>query len=171
MAGLSWTSRQPLGDRLDHFAFWRIAGWLRGRHLKLNWGTLHRRFLPGWEVRDGGTELFRPRAVTVTRYRHRGTRIPTPGRTSRQDHPHRQHVPVGSRMRREPHVPFGERAEETDRSKGRHRASARSLPVCLDARGTRSDRPQQRQNVVHEPARAIEAIERAAAAHEGDGAE
>jgi len=63
---------------LDHFAFWRIVGWLRKRHLGLNWGTLHRRFLPGWEVRDGGTEMFRPRAVPIVRYRYRGTRIPAP---------------------------------------------------------------------------------------------
>jgi RNA-directed DNA polymerase len=63
---------------LDHFAFWRIVGWLRKRHLKLNWGTLHRRFLPGWEVRDGRIELFRPRAVAIVRYRFRGSRIPTP---------------------------------------------------------------------------------------------
>jgi len=65
-------------DYLDHFAFWRIVGWLRKRHLKLNWGTLHRHFLPGWEVRDGGIALFRPRAVAVTRYRFRGTKIPSP---------------------------------------------------------------------------------------------
>ena len=63
---------------LDHFAFWRIVGWLRKRHPRLNWGALHRRFLPRWEIRDGGIELFRPRAVAVTRYRYRGTRIPTP---------------------------------------------------------------------------------------------
>jgi RNA-directed DNA polymerase len=63
---------------LDHFAFWRIVSWLRKRHLKLNWGTLHRRFLPGWEVRDGGTELFRPRAVPIVRYRYRGSQIPRP---------------------------------------------------------------------------------------------
>ena len=63
---------------LDHFAFWRIMGWLRRRHPKLNWGTLHRRFLPGWEVRDGGIELFRPCTVPIIRYRYRGTRIPTP---------------------------------------------------------------------------------------------
>ena len=63
---------------LDHFAFWRIVGWLRKRHLGLNWGTLHRRFLPDWEVRDGGTEMFRPRAVPIVRYRYRGTRIPAP---------------------------------------------------------------------------------------------
>ncbi len=65
-------------EYLDHFAFWRIVGWLRKRHLKLNWGTLHRRFLPGWEIRDGGIELFRPRTVAITRYRYRGTQIPNP---------------------------------------------------------------------------------------------
>jgi RNA-directed DNA polymerase len=63
---------------VDHFAFWRIVGWLRKRHLGLNWGTLRRRYLPEWEITDGGTALFRPRAVAVTRYRYRGTRIPTP---------------------------------------------------------------------------------------------
>jgi len=63
---------------VDHFAFWRIVGWLRKRHVGLNWGALHRRYLPGWEVRDGRTEMFRPRAVTIVRYRYRGTRIPTP---------------------------------------------------------------------------------------------
>ncbi len=37
---------------VDHFAFWRIVGWLRKRHHGLNWGTLHRPYLPVWEVRD-----------------------------------------------------------------------------------------------------------------------
>jgi RNA-directed DNA polymerase len=63
---------------LDHYAFWRVAGWLRKRHPKLNWGTVNRRYLPGWEVHDGKTEMFRPRKVAITRYRYRGTRIPTP---------------------------------------------------------------------------------------------
>lgn len=63
---------------LDYFTWWRIVGWLRKRHNPLNWGTLHRRHLPGWEIRDGRTELFRPRKVAITRYRYRGARIPTP---------------------------------------------------------------------------------------------
>jgi len=63
---------------LDHFVWWRVVGWLRKRHDGLNWGTLSRRHLPGWEIRDGKTELFRPRKVAVSRYRYRGTRIPTP---------------------------------------------------------------------------------------------
>jgi len=63
---------------LDHFVFWRIVGWLRKRHLGLNWGTIRRRYLPGWEISDGRTELFRPRSVAIVRYRYRGARIPTP---------------------------------------------------------------------------------------------
>lgn len=63
---------------VDHFAFWRIVGWLRKRHTGLNWGTLSRRFLPRWEVRDGPIEMFRPQALAIERYRYRGTRIPTP---------------------------------------------------------------------------------------------
>jgi RNA-directed DNA polymerase len=67
---------------IDHFAFWRVVGWLRKRHVGLNWGTLRRRYLSGWEIRDAGTELFRPRSVAVTRYRYRGARIPTPWASS-----------------------------------------------------------------------------------------
>lgn len=62
----------------DHFAWWRVVGWLRKRHLGLNWSTLCRRFLPGWEIRDGRTEMFRAVKVEVTRYRFRGANIPTP---------------------------------------------------------------------------------------------
>lgn len=65
-------------DYLDYYAFWRVVGWLRKRHPKLNWGTVQRRFLPGWEVREGQVEMFRPRKLAVSRYRYRGTRIPTP---------------------------------------------------------------------------------------------
>jgi RNA-directed DNA polymerase len=63
---------------LDHFAFWRVVGWLRKRHLGLNMHTLVRRFLPGWRIRVGKIELFRPRAVAVVRYRYRGAKIETP---------------------------------------------------------------------------------------------
>jgi RNA-directed DNA polymerase len=63
---------------LDHYTWWRVVAWLRKRHLGLNWGTIRRHYLPGWEIRDGATEMFRPRAVAVNRYRYRGTRIPTP---------------------------------------------------------------------------------------------
>jgi RNA-directed DNA polymerase len=35
---------------VDHFAFWRVVGWLRKRHAGLNWGTLSRRHLPGTDT-------------------------------------------------------------------------------------------------------------------------
>jgi RNA-directed DNA polymerase len=63
---------------LDYFTWWRIFGWLRKRHPGLNKGMLVRRHLPHWEIRDGGIEMFRPRAIAIERYRYRGTRIPTP---------------------------------------------------------------------------------------------
>ena len=63
---------------VDHFAFWRVVGWLRKRHLGLNMHTLVRRHLPGWEISAEGIELYRPEAVAIVRYRYRGARIPTP---------------------------------------------------------------------------------------------
>jgi RNA-directed DNA polymerase len=63
---------------LDHFTWWRIFGWLRKRHDGLNKGTLVRRYLPGWKIRDGRIEMFRPQAIAVVRYRYRGARIPAP---------------------------------------------------------------------------------------------
>ncbi|MGH3848439.1 MAG: group II intron maturase-specific domain-containing protein, partial [Pseudonocardiaceae bacterium] len=43
---------------VDHFAFWRIVAWLKKRHIGLNMHTLVRRYLPGWEISDGGIEMF-----------------------------------------------------------------------------------------------------------------
>ena len=63
---------------VDHFAFWRVVGWLRKRHLGLNLHTLVRRHLPGWEISDGGIEMFRPNRFAVVRYRYRGSKIPNP---------------------------------------------------------------------------------------------
>jgi RNA-directed DNA polymerase len=63
---------------VDHFAFWRVVGWLRKRHIGLNMHTLVRRFLPGWRIHDSGIDMFRPYKVAIERYRYRGTRIPTP---------------------------------------------------------------------------------------------
>jgi Retron-type reverse transcriptase len=63
---------------VDHLAFWRVFGWLRKRHPKLNLHTLVRRFMPGWQIRAGGIKLFRPGEVAIVRYRFRGSKIPTP---------------------------------------------------------------------------------------------
>jgi RNA-directed DNA polymerase len=63
---------------VDHFAFWRVVGWLKKRHLGLNMHALVHRRLPRWEISDGGVDMFRPNRFAVERYRYRGTRIPTP---------------------------------------------------------------------------------------------
>jgi RNA-directed DNA polymerase len=63
---------------VDYFAFWRVFGWLHKRHHGLNKHTLVRRHLPDWKISDDGIEMFRPEAVTIERYRYRGTKIPTP---------------------------------------------------------------------------------------------
>jgi RNA-directed DNA polymerase len=62
---------------VDQYAFWRVIGWLRKRHVGLNMHTLVRRYLPGWHISAGRIEMFRPRAFPVERYRYRGTKIPT----------------------------------------------------------------------------------------------
>ena len=63
---------------LDHYAFWRVVGWIRKRHHGLNWATIRRRYLPHWEIRDGDSVLYRTRKVAIVRYRYRGARIDTP---------------------------------------------------------------------------------------------
>jgi RNA-directed DNA polymerase len=63
---------------LDHYAWWRVVWWLRKRHQGLNWSTLSRRLLPGWEIRDGDVKMFRPNKVAIQRYRYRGEQILTP---------------------------------------------------------------------------------------------
>lgn len=63
---------------IDHYAFWRIVGWLRKRHPRLNTRTLVRRHLPDWEIAADGVEMFRPSRFAVVRYRYRGTQIPSP---------------------------------------------------------------------------------------------
>jgi RNA-directed DNA polymerase len=69
-------SKRP--SYLDHFAFWRVVGWLKKRHPGIGMRTLVRRHLPGWRIAAGGIEFFRAWQVPVTRYHYRGTRIPTP---------------------------------------------------------------------------------------------
>lgn len=63
---------------VDHFAFWRVFGWLRKRHAGLNVHALVNRHLPEWKISDGNIELFRPNQVAIERYRYRGACIPTP---------------------------------------------------------------------------------------------
>jgi RNA-directed DNA polymerase len=59
---------------------WRqVFGWLRRKHLHVGWKKLRRRYSDGgWWPRDGDVVLFDPGSVTTTRYRPRGTAIPSP---------------------------------------------------------------------------------------------
>jgi RNA-directed DNA polymerase len=68
-------------DRLRFFVNWRLIRWLRKRH-RWTWGQFRRRFTTTsgrWKpITADGIELFNPAAVTVTRYRYRGEKIPNP---------------------------------------------------------------------------------------------
>ena len=68
---------------VDSHAWGRIMRWLRRKHkgrTGLGMPELRRRFcVPGtWKFAVNGTRLTGASAVPVTRYRYRGTRIPTP---------------------------------------------------------------------------------------------
>jgi RNA-directed DNA polymerase len=66
---------------LDTFAWRRVVGWLRRKHHRANWRWLRRHYLPRWRPTESTTTLFNPAKVTVTRYRYRANRIPTPWTT------------------------------------------------------------------------------------------
>jgi RNA-directed DNA polymerase len=63
---------------LRAFVWRRVVNWLRRKHPRSNWKQLRRRYLPGWWPTDGEVVLLNPAAVTVTRYRYRAARIPSP---------------------------------------------------------------------------------------------
>ena len=64
---------------LRAFAWRRVFGWLRRKHPRSTWKDLRRRYCDaGWWPRDGETAMFNPAAVRTTRYRYRGTVIPSP---------------------------------------------------------------------------------------------
>jgi len=52
--------------------------WLRHKHHGRNWRWLRRRYLPGWWPTAETVSLYNPGGVKTTRYRYRGSKIPTP---------------------------------------------------------------------------------------------
>jgi RNA-directed DNA polymerase len=68
-------------NRLRRFVNWRIIRWLRKRH-RWRWKVFRRKFTTPtgrWlPIAADGIEVFNPAAVTVTRYRYRGNKIPNP---------------------------------------------------------------------------------------------
>jgi len=64
---------------LAYYTWHRIAHWIRKRHNRLSWTRLRRRVLTDtWQITADGIELFNPGQVRITRYRCRGSKIPTP---------------------------------------------------------------------------------------------
>jgi RNA-directed DNA polymerase len=85
---------------LHQYTWERIIGWLRRKYRKLNWKQLRRRHLPRWWPTDGEVTLFDASAVPITRYRYRGTQIPSPWTPAPARKPQRHTVGlVESRMR------------------------------------------------------------------------
>lgn len=68
---------------LSHYTWYWVIKWLRRKHPKLNWKQLRRRYCDGkWWPHGQERELFDPAKVRTTRYRYRGTVIPTPWPTA-----------------------------------------------------------------------------------------
>jgi RNA-directed DNA polymerase len=64
---------------LRAFSWRRVIGWLRRKHLRMNWKQLRQRYCHGgWWPSDGSVALFDPGRMRTTRYRYRGAAIPTP---------------------------------------------------------------------------------------------
>jgi RNA-directed DNA polymerase len=68
---------------LSRHAWLRVVGWLRRKHRRAAWKAIRQRYMRSVTPRnlvphDGGVELFNAASVPVTRYRYRGTKIPTP---------------------------------------------------------------------------------------------
>src|ERR1019366_5151531 len=63
---------------LHAFVWRRVVGWLRRKHARSTWAELRRHYLPRWWPTEGEARLFDPATVTVSRYRYRGDRIPSP---------------------------------------------------------------------------------------------
>ncbi len=87
LAGWAGYFRHGVSSRafrtVDAYAWNRIMRWLRRKHqgrAEPTMPAIRRRFrAPGtWIFQSGGTRLTGASAVHVTRYRYRGTRIPTP---------------------------------------------------------------------------------------------
>jgi RNA-directed DNA polymerase len=63
---------------LGYYAWWRVGRWLRKKHPQLTWKQITRRYTSNGTFQDKGITLLNPGSISVTRYRYRGARIPTP---------------------------------------------------------------------------------------------
>jgi RNA-directed DNA polymerase len=64
---------------LSAYTWARVIGWLRRKHRRITWKELRRRYCAGgWWPSTKERQLFNPAKMRTTRYRYRGTAIPTP---------------------------------------------------------------------------------------------
>lgn len=64
---------------LSHFTWWQVVKWLQRKHRRIGWKRLLRRYFShGWWPATNSRALFNPSQMRTTRYRYRGTAIPTP---------------------------------------------------------------------------------------------
>ncbi|GAB3976670.1 group II intron reverse transcriptase/maturase [Actinoallomurus acanthiterrae] len=64
---------------LSHVLWRQVFGWLRRKHRRTTWRQLRRQYCQGgWWPTTSETTLFNPATVSTTRYRYRGTAIPSP---------------------------------------------------------------------------------------------
>ena len=68
---------------VHQFTWLRVVGWLRRKHRHATWKFLRRHYLANrWWPEHEGMALFDCRAVPITRYRYRGSKIGTPWSTT-----------------------------------------------------------------------------------------
>jgi RNA-directed DNA polymerase len=63
---------------LGYYAWWRVGRWLRKKHPRLTWEQIKRRYSRDGHFHAKGISLLNPGSISVTRYRYRGSKIPTP---------------------------------------------------------------------------------------------
>jgi RNA-directed DNA polymerase len=74
---------------LSHYAWQTVWRWLRRKHRRSTWKQLRRRYCHGgWWPTGERTELFDPDKVGTSRYRYRGSIIPSPWPTLPDDDHH-----------------------------------------------------------------------------------
>jgi RNA-directed DNA polymerase len=63
---------------LGYYAWWRMITWLRGKHPRLTWKQIRRRYYGADRIREGTMVLYNPAKMRVQRYGFRGAQICTP---------------------------------------------------------------------------------------------
>jgi RNA-directed DNA polymerase len=65
-------------SEIDYYVWSKVVRWLRRKHTRISWTALRRRYMNGWKLAADGITFTGAASVRVTRYRYRGTVIPTP---------------------------------------------------------------------------------------------